>query len=99
VCVEIDESRRDNQTSDVNRLATLETFGRDGGDPSVAYADIAHGIESRRRIHHAAALEHDVKRLGLCAQANDYCGEHHDRDEEARQCRHVEGLYGDRVLH
>ena len=51
---------RDDKAARVDRVTAAYRFRRDDGDTSVEESDVADGIESRSRIHHASAKNHAV---------------------------------------
>ena len=71
VLVEIDESRRDDQSLGIDgRTPRQRRFGY-GGDLASADADVAHSIQARLRIHHPAIGDHQI--VGLVCRHRILC--------------------------
>ena len=67
VRVQVDEPRRHDEAGDVQLHLAGQRLLRDCGDLRSAYADVAHCVQSRLGVHHAAARQHDVVALlGMC---------------------------------
>jgi len=60
VLVQVDETRRDDETLGIQHAFAGQGLRRDAHDPALSEAYVADGIDARFRIHHAAALKHDV---------------------------------------
>jgi hypothetical protein len=63
VLVQVDEPRRHHVSAGVDRRRSVERRFRDRADHAAADADVAHGIETRLGIHHAAAAQDEVEVL------------------------------------
>ena len=77
--VEIDESRRHDEAGGVNRRPPGQSIGGDRNDLSAANPDVAHSIQTRLGIDHAAVRDDQVeglcheRRLGADAKGNQRC--------------------------
>ena len=76
VRMDVDQARHDELAACVEhaRAAGIER-GLDGGDAARGDPEVAHGVEPKRRIDHATALDHEVEPRGLSSRAG--VGEHH----------------------
>jgi hypothetical protein len=93
VGVEIDETGGDHMACGINRLLAGNLVRRDGDDPAVLDANIAHGIEVGLRVHDPAVEDHHV--VGLRD------GRNGGREEPAGQgcrsddaCQNLCGFHG-----
>jgi hypothetical protein len=64
VLVQVDEAGCDDEALGVQHAFAGQGFRGDAHDPALSDADVADGIDSGFRIHHAPALKYRV--VGLC---------------------------------
>ncbi len=80
VRMQIDESRRDDQSRGVDRRPAPERRRGNGGDLPAANTNVPHRVEIARRVQHTPVGDHQVVRLPIhrkCHQYKDCSASHH----------------------